>query len=150
MPESEQARARPAAPELSLAQITSLLPGTGAVMARVSHLWGTCWYAAQGGNWPLAAFYLRRTRSELRALVLTRPKYAERLRSFDSESLEPVARALAEQDLASFELAYGEAVDRSNSHHVETGYPYIRWRLPERPPEAGLDLGPAPTDRREP
>lgn len=145
MAEKEEPRARTKHGELTLSDIAALMPGTGEVMSRVSHLWGTCWYAARGGNWDLAAFYLRRTRSELRALIVTRPKYAQQLRQFEAESLEPVARSLVSRDLASFEAAYADAVERANSLHVETGYAYIRWRLPDRSPEAGLDLGPSPS-----
>ena len=144
MDESAEPRVRTKHADLSLAEVGDLLPGTGQVMARVSHLWGTCWYAAQGGNWDLAAFYFRRTRSELRALLLTRPKYAGQLRRFEAEGLEPVGRALAGKDLPSFKEAFEDAVEQANGFHVETGYPYIRWRLPDRSPEAGVDLGPAP------
>lgn len=144
MSEHEEPRIRTSHADLSLSEVGTLLPGTGQVMSRVSHLWGTCWYAAHGGNWDLGSFYFRRTRSELRALILTRPKYSEQLRRFESNGLEPVGRALLAKDLAAFKEAFYEAVEQANAFHVETGYPYIRWRLPDRSPEAGLDFGPPP------
>jgi hypothetical protein len=144
MPEPEEPRVSTKYAELSLSDIAALMPGTGQVMSHVSHLWGTCWYAAHGGNWDLASFYFRRTRSELRALIVTRPKYSEQLRRFEAGSLEPVGHALVEKDLAGFKEAFEDAVDHANAFHAETGYRYIRWRLPDRSPEAGLDLGPPP------
>ena len=142
MKEAGEPRVRSRHFDLSLAEVGDLLPGTGEVMARVSRLWGTCWYAAHGGNWDLASFYFRRTRTELRALVMTRPKYAEQLRQFETEGLGPVGRALLDKDLSSFKEAFEDAVEQANAFHLDTGYGYIRWRLPDRAPEAGLDLGP--------
>ena len=146
MQDPKAPRGRTKHADLSLSEIAGLLPGTGQVMAHVSHLWGTCWYAAHGGNWQLAAFYARRTRSELRSLLLTRPKYSEQLRAFEAQSLEAVMQAILAADLVAFKIAYEEAVEQANRYHVDTGYPYIRWRLPDRSPEAGVDLGPAPDE----
>lgn len=127
--------------ELSLEEIGSLLPGTGEIMASVSTCFGMCWHAAAGGNWDLGAYYLRRVRGLLRGLSVTRPKYADRLRDFDTAVLEQLYQALLERDRVAFERIYEEAVDRANANHAETGYPYVRWRRPPEPPEKGLDLG---------
>ena len=127
--------------ELSLEEIGSLLPGTGEIMASVSTCFGMCWHAAAGGNWDLGAYYLRRVRGLLRGLSVTRPKYADRLRDFDTGVLEQLYQALLERDRVAFERLYEEAVARANANHAETGYPYVRWRRPPEPPEKGLDLG---------
>ena len=125
--------------ELSLEEIGSLLPGTGEIMASVSTCFAMCWHAAAAGNWDLSAYYLRRVRSLLRSLSVTRPKYADRLRDYDAR-LEHLYQALLEHDRVAFDLLYDEAVDQANNNHVETGHPYIRWRRPPEPPEKGLDL----------
>ncbi len=125
--------------ELSLEEIGSLLPGTGETMASVGHCFAMCWHATRGGNWDLGAYYVRRVRSLLRGLSLTRPKYAERLRDFDV-LLEDLYQRLVAHDSVGFGLCYDEAVRVANVQHVETGHPYIRWRPPDDPPEQGLDL----------
>ena len=125
--------------ELSLEEIGSLLPGTGEIMASVSTCFAMCWHAAAVGSWDLSAYYLRRVRSLLRGLSVTRPKYADRLRDYDAR-LEHLYQAVLEHDRAGFDLLYDEAVDQANTNHVETGHPYIRWRRPPEPPEKGLDL----------
>jgi hypothetical protein len=126
--------------ELTLEDIGSALPGTGEVMASVSWCFAMCWHAATGGNWDLSAYYLRRTRSLLRGLSVTRPKYAEQISEYDAGVLEELYQALLAHDRVAFGALYGRATDQANEYHVTTGHPYIRWVLPSEPPEKGLDL----------
>ena len=126
--------------ELTLEDIAAALPGTGEVMASVSWCYTMCWHAAVGGNWDLSAYYLRRTRSLLRGLAVTRPKYAEQIREYDTGVLERLYGAVLSRDVAAFGTLYGGATDQANEYHVATGHPYIRWSVPVQPPEKGLDL----------
>ena len=130
--------------ELTLEEIASLLPGAGDVMVVVSRVYGNLWHAAHGGNWDLASFYFRRTRTLLKNLAVTRPKYLDHLAEFQRDFLEPVGQALLRKDLGEFDRLYEDSVRRANELHVVTGYPYIRWSRPEAAPDEGLDLGPPP------
>ena len=113
-------------------------------MALVGSSWWKCAYAARGGNWPLAAYFARRVRSLQRKLAVLRPKHRERLTAFETDQLVPLVRAIEATDLAAFEAAFAAATASANRSHVETGYAYIRWVLPDEPP-ADLDL----RDQRE-
>jgi len=126
--------------DLTPEQVAEALPGTGEVMRSVGHCHAMAWHAAQGGNWDLAAYFLRRVRSLLRGLAVTRPKYAEQIAEFDQGPVETAYQALLARDLAGFEAAYGLTVDRANELHVDTGHPYIRWSAPDQPPDTALDL----------
>jgi hypothetical protein len=128
--------------EVSLEEIAALLPGAGDLMVVVSRNYGNLWHAAHGGNWDLASFYFRRTRTLLRNLSVTRPKYAAQLADYERDHLEPIGDALIARDLDGFDRLYESSVTRANELHIVTGYPYIRWSRPEEPPDAGLDLGP--------
>jgi hypothetical protein len=128
--------------EVSLEEIAALLPGAGDVMVVVSRNYGNLWHAAHGGNWDLASFYFRRTRTLLRNLSLTRPKYEAQLAEFERDHLEPIGAALLARDLDAFDRLYEASVARVNELHVVTGYPYIRWSRPEDPADPALDLGP--------
>jgi hypothetical protein len=55
--------------------------------------------------------------------------------------LGPVFAAIETQDRAAFDRAFANATDDANTQHVETGYGYIRWKLPAEAP-GDLDLGP--------
>ena len=72
---------------------------------------------------------------------MIRPKYVERLTTYEATMLGPVFRAIEAQDRRAFEDAFTAATDDANRQHVETGYPYIRWILPDEPPK-DVDLGP--------
>jgi hypothetical protein len=137
---SESPRVRTKHAELSLEDIGGALPGTGEIMASVSSCYAMAWHAVDGGNWDLGAYYLRRTRSLLRGLAVTRPKYTEQLRDYDTGVMERLYQALLAHDRDGFEVLYDRAVVEANEYHVTTGHPYIRWVLPEEPPEKGLDL----------
>ena len=127
--------------EVSLEEIAALLPGAGDIMVIVSRNYGNLWHAAHGGNWDLASFYFRRTRTLLRNLSVTRPKYEAQLDEFERDHLDPIGEALLARDLIGFDRLYEASVARANALHVATGYPYIRWIRPEEPPDPGLDLG---------
>ena len=127
--------------ELTLEEVTRALPGTGELMASIGRSYGACWHAAHGGNWDLAAYFLRRVRGAQRALAIVRPKYREHLAEFDASALTPLLAALEARDLRGFDRAYDHAVERANHYHVLNGKPYVRWKRPERAPD-DLDLGP--------
>jgi hypothetical protein len=127
--------------EITPEHIAAGLPGTADLMVLVGNSWWRCAYAARGGNWPLAAFYARRVRSLQRRLAIVRPKYAERLTAYESAMLGPVFAAIEARDRAAFDRTFTAATDDANTQHVETGYGYIRWKLPADPPQ-DLDLGP--------
>src|SRR5438445_13128199 len=100
--------------ELSLEDVAAVLPGTGEVMRSVSHCFAMSWHAGRGGNWDLAHYYLRRTRSALRGLAVTRPKYREQIAEFDAGYLEPLHRAQLSTDVALCEERVAAAVDQAN------------------------------------
>jgi hypothetical protein len=129
--------------DLSLLDIADGLPGTSEIMASVSRRYANAWYAAHGGNWDLAAYFLRGVRSRQRNLAVIRPKYAQRLADFERDALDPLFGAVKARDLPAFERAFTFGTERANQYHNETGYPYVRWKLPSDPPE-DLDLGPGP------
>jgi hypothetical protein len=127
--------------EMTLREISEALPDTSTIMTRVGECWWRMIYAARGGNWGLAGYYLRRTTKLENTLKVLRPKHRERLDRFQDVALPAVVAAVEAQDLAALERAYEAATDMANRLHGESGYPYIHWVLPKEPPQ-GLELGP--------
>lgn len=127
--------------ELTLREIAELLPGTGEIMASVGECWWKCAYAARGGNWQLAAYFVRRVRGLQRKLAVIRPKYSGDLAAFEEQHLAPALAACDAGDRRAFDRAFDAATDRANELHVKWAKPYIRWTLPAEPPR-DLDLGP--------
>ena len=129
--------------ELSLEQIAEALPSTGDLMALVAECWWKAAYAARGGNWDLAAYFVRRVRGLQRRLALVRPKYAEDLTRFEKERLAPLLAATAARSPTEFERDFAAATEEANRLHAHWGKSYLRWVLPDEPPK-DLDLGPGP------
>jgi hypothetical protein len=128
--------------ELSLDEVAELLPGTGEIMASVGQCWWKCAYAARGGNWQLAAYFVRRVRSLQRKLAVVRPKYAGDLAAFEEQHVAAALAACDAGDREAFDRAFARATDRANELHAKWAKPYIRWTLPDEPP-GDLDLGPS-------
>jgi hypothetical protein len=126
--------------DLTLEQIADSLPGTGEVMASVSHCFGTTWHAGRAGKWALAAYYARRVRGLMQTLALRRPKYTGQLNEFLRDGLEPLLRAIADQDEPEFRSRYAACVAMANRFHVDTGHAYIEWSPPAASPEQGVGL----------
>ena len=127
--------------ELTLEEIAELLPGTGEIMQSVGNTWWKCAYAARGGNWDLAAYFARRTRSLLRNLSLVRPKYVGDIASFQETHIAAVLAACERKDRAAFDAALQASIDAANELHVKWAKSYIRWKLPDEAPK-DLDLKP--------
>jgi hypothetical protein len=138
---SEQIRVTTEENELTLEEMSSALPDTPAIMEKVGHCWWHLIYAARGGNWGLAGYYLRRVAKLENTLKVLRPKHRERLERFQAEALPPVVEAIEKQDLDQLERAYAAATDMANVMHENSGYPYVKWVLPSEPPP-GLQLEP--------
>jgi hypothetical protein len=126
--------------DLTLEEIADGLPGTGEVMAAVSHCFGTAWHAGTVGKWELAGYYTRRVRGLLRLLAVRRPKYREQLEEFMREGLEPLLRTTVDRDEPAFRGTYATCVVMANRYHVDTGHAYIEWSAPAASPEQGVGL----------
>ena len=129
--------------DLTLEEIAELLPGTGEIMASVGECWWKCAYAARGGNWQLAAYFVRRVRSLQRKLAVVRPKYTGDLAAFEEQHIATALAACEAKDRRAFDRAFAAATDKANELHVKWAKPYIRWTLPDEPPK-DLDLSSQP------
>jgi hypothetical protein len=138
---ADEIRVRTDDNELSLSEMSEALPDTPTIMTRVGECWWHFIYAARGGNWGLAEYYLKRVRKLENTLAVLRPKHAERIKRFQDVALPEVWSALEAQDIVQMEAAFEAATEMANRLHEESGYAYIRWELPAEPPK-GLQLTP--------
>ena len=132
--------------ELTLDQLAELQPGLGTLMRDVSDRYWIAYYAAQGGNWELAAYQLRGLRSLFKKGNLTRPKYKGMIDSYTKEILDPLDQQVAAKNFAEFEKIYRKGIELANTMHAATNHAEIVWKLPADPPQH-LDLGAPPTSK---
>ena len=129
--------------ELTLDQLAELQPGLGQLMPLVGERYWTCYYAAQGGNWGLAAYELRGLLSLFTKMSTTRPKYKGMLENYSKKIFDPLQQHIAAKDFAAFEKTYQDGIALANKMHVASNHAEIVWKLPPQPPQH-LDLGPQP------
>ncbi|MDG6901130.1 MAG: hypothetical protein JRM80_04135 [Nitrososphaerota archaeon] len=134
--------------EMTIDQLAEIQPGMGALMKEVGERYTDTYYAAKGGNWKLAAHQLNQLRAAFRTAKVTRPKYSEDLAAFDKDYLQPIFKAIHDQDWDQFEMAFMKGEEGSDLYHDKRGYPHIRYLLPRDPP-SGLYLGPPEKFKRE-
>ena len=127
--------------ELTLDQLAELQPGLGRLMPEVSDAYWTAFYAAKGGNWGLARYYVKKVGSLFKLCAIARPKHTANLEAYTAHTLDPLVRACDAQDWAAFETTYHAGVAEANRYHALTAHPEIVWKLPPEPPRH-LELGP--------
>jgi hypothetical protein len=127
--------------DLTLDQIAELQPGLATLMRDISDRYWIAYYAAQGGNWALAAYQLRALRKRLADGALTRPKHKAMLETYTHKIVEPLLENCTAQNFAAFDKTYREGIAMANQMHGATKHGEIVWKLPATPPPH-LDLGP--------
>lgn len=134
--------------EMTIDQLAEIQPGMASLMKAAGERFTNTFYAAKGGNWKMAAHQLNQLRAAFRTAKVTRPKYADDLTVFDKEYLQPIFKAIHDQDWDQFERAFRKGEEGSDLYHDKRGYPYIRYVLPRDPP-SDLYLGPPEKFKRE-
>ena len=126
--------------ELTVDEVADLLPGGAEIMEAFGRRYWVMYYAARGGNWELARYEWRESTKLLHALAKTRPKYAEDLAQFERGAYAKVGTALEAADFPAFDRAYRAGIEASDTYHAKWGKAFIRFTLPDRPPDL-LDVG---------
>ena len=120
---------------LTLDEIAAMQPGMARLMDEVSRRYWILYYAAKAGNWELARYMEKETESTLKTAAVARPKYSEDLASFVNDTLEPIVAAIEAKNWSGFERAYHRGIEESDRLHEKYNKRFIRFRLPDHPPE---------------
>lgn len=147
-------KADPAIEKLQQAikDIRGQLPGQSHTMADVAYHYSNLWFAGQARNWPLAEFFLDETMSHLRWAVRVRPvrplksggefHVGDMLTAIEQSSLKELKASVQAKDQPRFVTAYKQQLASCYACHVAAEKPYLRLRLPERPPETMIEFDP--------
>ena len=131
-------------------------PDKAHIMADVGYHFANLWFAGEKENWPLAAYFLRQTRTNVQWAVEVGPMYKTTTGSevdlkgiFDSVNntmLAALDKAIQNKDAAGFQAAYRQTLAGCYACHVAVEKPFLRVQIPEAPPAAiiGFDSGAEP------
>ena len=121
--------------DLSIDELAVMQPGMDRLMAEVGSRTHRLYYAAMARNWRLAEYFYRGVVKQLRLCATSRPKYAEEMSVYLERDCIPVLNAIKAGDLAAFETAYAQLINRANELHGVFGKGWIRWVTPKSAPE---------------
>ena len=125
--------------ELTLEQLADAQPGMARLMKEIGERYQVLYYAAKGGNWKLAQYELNTVTSILKTGAMLRPKFAQDIATFTLANLQSISTVVKAKDWKKFEEAYKKSVEEANKLHEKYGYEFVRYVLPNKPPEH-LDL----------
>lgn len=123
--------------------LQALVPDQAAVMSHLAQHFTNLWFALEAENWPLAAFYLSETRSNLRWAVRVKPirktsqgqdvdvkAIAE---AVDNSQLQELERAIGNQEKARAQELYRQTLIACHSCHQASEKPYLMTQVPDAP-----------------
>ena len=130
-----------AGPELQqqVADIKGVLPKFAIPMREVGDRFQNMYYAAQGGNWALAAYMSKYMNGAMNPAKVTKPAEYKTWASFYSGAWQPVEKAIQAKDLKAFDKAYTEVIGTCNGCHQSMGYGFIEVVHLKAPVDAGMN-----------
>jgi len=130
------------------------LPDQSHAMQDAGYHFENLWFAGNKQNWPLADYYLRKTRSYLALAVRIKPLRETSActkvdltgiwSAVDHSLLAQIDTAIAHQDAAGFKTAYRQAIAGCEACHTACDRSYIRLQVPSAPSAAIVNFDPPP------
>ena len=134
------------------------LPDQSHAMQDAGYHFENLWFAGTNQNWPLAGYYLRKTRSYLELAVQIKPVRKTSsgtevdlkgiLDAVDHGMLAQMDTAVGHHDVAGFESAYRQTVEGCNACHSACEKPYIHLQVPNVPAAAIINFVPPIADKK--
>jgi len=134
--------------------INDRLPDQSHEMQDAGYHFENLWFAGTKQNWPLADYYLRKTRSYLALAVQIKPVRKTStgtevdlkgiLDAVDHGMLAQADKAIKNKDVAGFKTAYREAVEGCNACHSACERSYIHLQVPAAPDASIINFEPPP------
>jgi hypothetical protein len=155
-----QDAAAPTSPEvadtgLDLKSFEARLPDQSHDMQDAGYHFANLWFAGDKQNWPLASYYLRKTRSYLESAVAIKPVRKTTagtevdlkgiLDAVDHGMLAQMDKAIGNKDVAAFKTAYQQTIEGCNACHTACERQYIHLQVPNAPAASFIDFEPPPS-----
>ena len=96
-------------------------------------------FAAQGGNWALAAYMSKYMNGAMNPAALTKPDEYKVWKGFYDETFAPVNKAIQAKDLKAFNAAYMAVIKDCNGCHDGMGYGFIKVVKLKAPADNGIN-----------
>jgi len=119
--------------------IKAALPKFAIPMREVGDRFQNMYFAANGGNWALAAYMSKYMNGAMNPAALTKaPEYAV-WKGFYEGGFANVNKAIQAKDLPAFNAAYAAVIADCNNCHKAMDYGFIQVVKQAAPPDQGID-----------
>ncbi len=119
--------------------VKAVLPKFAIPMREVGDRFQNMYFAAQGGNWGLAAYMSKYMNNSMNPASLTKPKEYLVWKNFYESGFAPVNSAIQTQDFKAFTTAYDKVSRSCNACHAAMGYGFIMVVKQKAPSDYGID-----------
>jgi hypothetical protein len=120
-------------------EIKGALPKFAIPMREVGDRFQNMYFAAQGGNWGLAAYMSKYMNNSMNPAKVTKPNEYEDWKSFYETTFAPVNKAITAQDFKTFTKEYTAVIKSCNACHEAMGYGFIKVIKMKEPADKGMD-----------
>jgi len=120
-------------------QVRSVLPKFAIPMREVGDRFQNMYFAAEHGNWALAAYMSKYMNGAMNPASVTKPQEYKMWKGFYEGAFAPVNKAIQAKDLKGFQSAYKAVVTDCNGCHQAMGYGFIKVTLLKSPADPGID-----------
>lgn len=119
--------------------IRGALPKLAIPMVEVGQRFQNMYYAAEAGNWALAAYQSKHMNDAMNPVKVTRPQKYAVWQTFYKESFAPLNDAVKAMDFKRFDAEYRGMIKKCDACHEGMGYGYIKVRQLSKQAEPGID-----------
>jgi len=122
-----------------LDSIKAAIPKFAVPMREVGDRFQNMYFAAQGGNWALAAYMSKYMNGAMNPAALTKPDEYAVWKNFNENTFAPVNKAIQAKNLKAFDAAYKAVVNDCNGCHAGMGYGFIKVVKLNAPADTGIN-----------
>jgi hypothetical protein len=107
-------------------ELKSALPKFAIPMREVGDRFQNIYFAANGGNWALAAYMSKYMNGSMNPASVTKPAEYKVWKNFYDTTFAPVNKAIQVKDFKAFDSAYTAVINDCNTCHEGMGYGFIK------------------------
>jgi hypothetical protein len=119
--------------------LKAAIPKFAIPMREVGDRFQNMYFAAQGGNWALAAYMSKYMNGAMNPAALTKPDEYKIWKGFYEDTFASVNKAIQAKDLKGFNAAYTTVIKDCNGCHNGMGYGFIKVVKLKAPADNGIN-----------
>ena len=119
--------------------LKAAIPKFAIPMREVGDRFQNMYFAAQGGNWALAAYMSKYMNGAMNPAALTKPDEYKIWKGFYEDTFASVNKAIQAKDLKAFNAAYTAVIKDCNGCHNGMGYGFIKVVKLKSPADSGIN-----------